>query len=211
MRKEGPGGLYWGFLPHCFEALPHDMSEMLVRVASDVSGGRGASMLSSPLMACEHPEHCPGGPPYVVVASCLQVMGCMKDAHADGLVPGSRNHWWMQHVPIEVRDWHRSHPGMVAALSRVPGICDLFAVDAAWQVWDLAAGAASGAAAVLVSQPLDTIKTFLQVTDWLPGPPTPGCVLHQQQDAGILVTMGRALIHAAHSPPVPCPHADTLG
>lgn len=30
VRQKGPSGLYWGFLPHCFEALPHDISEMLV-------------------------------------------------------------------------------------------------------------------------------------------------------------------------------------
>ncbi|GIL53451.1 hypothetical protein Vafri_9052 [Volvox africanus] len=28
VRKEGVGGLYWGFLPHCFEAWPHDIAEL---------------------------------------------------------------------------------------------------------------------------------------------------------------------------------------
>ncbi|GLI67172.1 hypothetical protein VaNZ11_011385 [Volvox africanus] len=28
VRKEGVGGLYWGFLPHCFEAWPHDTAEL---------------------------------------------------------------------------------------------------------------------------------------------------------------------------------------
>lgn len=28
VRKEGVGGLYWGFLPHCFEAWPHDVAEL---------------------------------------------------------------------------------------------------------------------------------------------------------------------------------------
>lgn len=31
VRRDGLGGLYFSFLPHCFEALPHDISEMLVR------------------------------------------------------------------------------------------------------------------------------------------------------------------------------------
>ncbi|EFJ47173.1 hypothetical protein VOLCADRAFT_105233 [Volvox carteri f. nagariensis] len=28
VRREGVGGLYWGFLPHCFEAWPHDIAEL---------------------------------------------------------------------------------------------------------------------------------------------------------------------------------------
>lgn len=38
VRHKGPAGLYWGFLPHCFEALPHDISEMLVMGCMKVGG-----------------------------------------------------------------------------------------------------------------------------------------------------------------------------
>lgn len=30
MRTSGLPGLYWGFLPHCFESLPHDTAELIV-------------------------------------------------------------------------------------------------------------------------------------------------------------------------------------
>ncbi|KAG2434716.1 hypothetical protein HXX76_007606 [Chlamydomonas incerta] len=87
VRREGPVGLYWGFLPHCFEAWPHDISE-------------------------------------------LATYGFMRDFEATALRPGSPHHAWMR--------------GMGP------------------QVWDLATGAASGAAAVLFSMPFDTVKTYLQ-------------------------------------------------
>ncbi|KAG2491952.1 hypothetical protein HYH03_009684 [Edaphochlamys debaryana] len=87
VRREGFGGLYWGFLPHCFEALPHDMSE-------------------------------------------LATYGSMREFEEAARRPGSRHHAWMQGVP------HQS--------------------------WDLVTGAASGAAAVLLSMPFDTVKTYLQ-------------------------------------------------
>lgn len=88
VRREGPGGLYWGFLPHCFEAWPHDISE-------------------------------------------LATYGFMRDFEATAMRPGSPHHAWMRGVGP--------------------------------QVWDLATGAASGAAAVLFSMPFDTVKTYLQV------------------------------------------------
>ncbi|KAG2442226.1 hypothetical protein HYH02_009710 [Chlamydomonas schloesseri] len=88
VRREGPGGLYWGFLPHCFEAWPHDISE-------------------------------------------LATYGFMRDFEATALrSPGSPHHAWMRGVGP--------------------------------QVWDLATGAASGAAAVMFSMPFDTVKTYLQ-------------------------------------------------
>jgi solute carrier family 25 S-adenosylmethionine transporter 26 len=30
VRKQGPRALYWGFLPYCFEALPYDITELVV-------------------------------------------------------------------------------------------------------------------------------------------------------------------------------------
>eukprot|EP00983_Pelagomonas_calceolata_P068035 1149741-Pelagomonas_calceolata.AAC.3 len=57
VRQKGPSGLYWGFLPHCFEALPHDISEMLVmgcmKVGACLRAVQGTvptSIPSSPLM-----------------------------------------------------------------------------------------------------------------------------------------------------------------
>ncbi|GFR50429.1 hypothetical protein Agub_g12649 [Astrephomene gubernaculifera] len=87
VRKEGVGGLYWGFLPHCFEAWPHDISE-------------------------------------------LATYGFMREFREAALRPGSQHHAWMSNLSN--------------------------------QVWDLATGAASGAAAVVVSMPFDTVKTYLQ-------------------------------------------------
>ncbi|KXZ54726.1 hypothetical protein GPECTOR_4g794 [Gonium pectorale] len=87
VRREGFGGLYWGFLPHCFEAWPHDISE-------------------------------------------LATYGFMRDFQDAASRPGSRHHSWANGL---------SH-----------------------EAWDLVTGAASGAAAVLVSMPFDTVKTYLQ-------------------------------------------------
>jgi hypothetical protein len=30
MRQQGPGALYWGFVPYCFESWPYDVTELLV-------------------------------------------------------------------------------------------------------------------------------------------------------------------------------------
>lgn len=84
-RREGLPGLYWGFLPHCFEAIPHDVGELIV-------------------------------------------YGACRDFQASSTRPGSGSR--LAGVPVEA--------------------------------WDVATGAASGAAAVLVSMPLDTVKVYLQ-------------------------------------------------
>lgn len=89
VRRDGPVGLYWGFLPHCFEAWPHDISELLV-------------------------------------------YGGMTDLREESLADPEGT-------------------AIRAQVSRVPT-----------HVWDLATGAAAGAAAVLVSMPLDSVKTYLQ-------------------------------------------------
>ena len=104
VRKEGPSGLYWGFLPHCFEAWPHDVSELLV-------------------------------------------YGHMKDWHASQQGQGQQQQGQereqLDHDPALARDhvWMSSMPV---------------------HLWDLTTGAASGAAAVLVSMPFDCVKTYMQ-------------------------------------------------
>ncbi len=112
VRREGVGGLYWGFLPHCFEAWPHDMAELATygtmreyqdsvqrQYGSRRQGAGGSG---------------PGG------------------EGAEGCAAGGKGP-----APL------------LAGLSH--------------EVWDLATGAASGAAAVVVSMPFDTVKTYLQV------------------------------------------------
>lgn len=84
-RRSGFRGLYWGFLPHCFEAWPYDISELLV-------------------------------------------YGNMKDYQETA--SGNKRSDWVHAIPGDV--------------------------------WDLATGAAAGAAAVLVSMPFDCVKTYMQ-------------------------------------------------
>lgn len=116
VRREGVGGLYWGFLPHCFEAWPHDMAEL-------ATYGTMREYQDSVQRQYGSRRHGQGQGPGGAAAGGERAEGCA--AGGEGAAP------------------------LLAGLSP--------------EVWDLATGAASGAAAVLVSMPFDTVKTYLQV------------------------------------------------
>lgn len=68
VRRKGPAGLYWGFLPHCFEACPHDISEMLVMGSMKV--GRDAEQRWVGHEACQYHLLCSLGPGWIMHPAC---------------------------------------------------------------------------------------------------------------------------------------------
>ncbi|KAG1679403.1 hypothetical protein FOA52_007694 [Chlamydomonas sp. UWO 241] len=87
VRRNGPGALWFGFLPFLLEAFPYDMSE-------------------------------------------LGTYSQLRDLHTESCKPGSR---------------------FSSVVDRLPS-----------QAWDAGIGATAGAAAVMLSMPSDTVKTYLQ-------------------------------------------------
>ncbi len=162
MRRDGPRGLYWGFLPHCSEAWPNDVSELLVygtmmdwredavassgdaegtkRRCSEGGGGEFSSRVQSAELAAGGRARRAAAAESWRRAAANERAGTSPSSSRQAAIPDSSQ-----------QGSNRQEGGLLAAARSVPE-----------EAWTLAVGAAAGAVAAVVAMPFDCIKTHIQ-------------------------------------------------
>lgn len=139
-RSQGLGGLYWGFWPYCFESWPYDVSELVVY--GHLKDLRQEACTASTSAAAAE-----------VSATGAAARGGRWGRKGGNGGSSSGRIGDKGGAACEATASSPEQQQKHRWVSRLPD-----------DVWDLATGAAAGATAVVLSMPLDCIKTAVQTS-----------------------------------------------